>query len=56
MDLKNKQTLIIKSEAKKIGFDSCGIAKAVFLENQAKNYEEWLKNNRHGKMNYMEKK
>ena len=55
MDLKNKQTLIIKSEAKKIGFDSCGIAKAVFLENQAKNYEEWLKNNRHGKMNYMEK-
>ena len=55
MDLKNKQSLIIKSEAKKIGFDSCGIAKAVFLENQAKNYEEWLKNNRHGKMNYMEK-
>ena len=25
------------------------------MENQAKNYEEWLKNSYHGKMDYMEK-
>ena len=55
MNLKNKYSSIIKSEAKKNGFDSCGISEAVFLENQAKNYEEWLKNNHHGKMDYMEK-
>ena len=55
MNFKNKYSSIIKSEAKKNGFDSCGISKAVFLENQAKNYEEWLKNNHHGQMDYMEK-
>jgi len=45
---------LIKQEAKRLGFDSCGISKAVFLEEEAKNLEEWLNNGYHGKMQYME--
>lgn len=33
---------------------SCGMSKAEFLEDEASNLEHWLKNNRHGKMQYME--
>ncbi len=50
----NKYSEIIKREAKRLGFDSCGIAKAEFLENEVNNFESWLKNGFHGKMNYME--
>ncbi len=45
---------LIKQEAKRLGFDSCGIAKAIFLEEEATNLEQWLKNGFHGKMQYME--
>ena len=45
---------LIKQEAKRLGFDSCGISKAQFLENEASNLELWLKNGYHGKMQYME--
>lgn len=40
--------------AKRLGFDYCGIAKAAFLEEEAPRLEKWLKENRHGKMQYME--
>jgi epoxyqueuosine reductase len=33
---------------------SCGISKADFLEDEAPRLENWLKNNRHGQMTYME--
>jgi epoxyqueuosine reductase len=33
---------------------SCGISKADFLEDEAPRLENWLKNNRHGQMAYME--
>ncbi len=33
---------------------SCGISKAGFLETEAPRLENWLKNNQHGKMSYME--
>jgi epoxyqueuosine reductase len=33
---------------------SCGISKAVFLEEEAPRLENWLNNNRHGQMSYME--
>jgi epoxyqueuosine reductase len=33
---------------------SCGISKADFLEDEAPRFENWLKNNRHGQMTYME--
>lgn len=33
---------------------SCGISKAGFLEQEAPRLENWLKNNQHGQMSYME--
>lgn len=54
--MKNLETnaTLIKQEAKRLGFESCGIAKADFLEEEASKLENWLKNGFHGKMNYME--
>jgi epoxyqueuosine reductase len=54
--MKNLHTFsnLIKQEAKRLGFESCGIAKADFLEEEASNLENWLKNGFHGKMKYME--
>src|SRR5437868_9549076 len=45
---------IIKDEAHRLGFDFCGISKADFLEEEAPRLEQWLLQNRHGKMQYME--
>ena len=44
---------MIKSEAKRLGFLSCGISKAGFLEQEAPRLEQWLNQNQHGKMDYM---
>ena len=44
----------IKTEAKRLGFLSCGISKAEFLEEEAPRLESWLHQNMHGKMHYME--
>lgn len=44
----------IKAKAKSLGFLSCGLAKVAFLEDEARHLENWLKNNYHGKMQYME--
>tara|TARA_R110001632_G_scaffold117181_1_gene229129 strand:- start:341 stop:1261 length:921 start_codon:yes stop_codon:yes gene_type:complete len=54
--LKNihKHTQLIKAEAKRLGFLSCGISKAEFLEEEAPRLENWLKKNMHGEMGYME--
>lgn len=49
-----KYTKFIKDKAKELGFLSCGISKAVFLEEEAPRLEQWLKENRNGKMQYME--
>lgn len=46
-------TSIIKQEAKRLGFLSCGISKAGFLEEDAPRLENWLKQNQHGTMDYM---
>ena len=51
---KNHNTSLIKAEAKRLGFLSCGISKAQFLEAEAPRLEKWLKNNMHGEMQYME--
>ena len=45
---------MIKTEAKRLGFLSCGISKAEFLEEEAPKLESWLNQNKHGKMQYME--
>lgn len=47
-------TKLIKAEAKRLGFFSCGISKAGFLEEEAPRLERWLKSNAHGEMQYME--
>lgn len=44
----------IKKRALELGFLDCGIAKADFLEDEAPRLEAYLKENRHGKMSYME--
>ncbi len=49
-----KHTALIKAEAKRLGFMSCGISKAGFLEEEAPRLEQWLTNNMHGEMRYME--
>jgi epoxyqueuosine reductase len=54
MNAKEKHTAIIKSEAKRLGFLSCGISKAAFLEEEAPRLENWLNKNMHGQMRYME--
>lgn len=51
---KTKYTQFIKSEAQRLGFLSCGISKADFLEQEAPRLENWLQNQRNGKMAYME--
>jgi epoxyqueuosine reductase len=52
----NKQqfSLEIKNRAKELGFDSCGIARAVRLDEEAKYLENWLNQSKHGTMSYME--
>jgi epoxyqueuosine reductase len=46
-------TAIVKSEAKILGFDYCGISVAGFLEEEAPRLEDWLNKNRNGEMGYM---
>ena len=45
---------LIKQTAKQFGFDYCGISKAVALDEDAKRLEQWLKQDLHGSMQYME--
>jgi epoxyqueuosine reductase len=49
-----KYTQMIKAEAKRLGFMSCGISKAQFLEEEAPRLETWLHEGRHGQMGYLE--
>ena len=45
---------IIKKLAVEAGFNFCGIAKAQFLDDDARRLENWLNMGRHGSMQYME--
>ena len=45
---------LIKNTAKDLGFLSCGISKAEFLEEEAPRFEKWLNEQKHGQMAYME--
>jgi epoxyqueuosine reductase len=45
---------MIKTEANRLGFLSCGISKAGFLEEEAPRLEKWLNEGMHGSMSYME--
>lgn len=54
MQNKSLHTQLIKKEAERLGFLSCGISKADFLDNEAPRLETWLNQNMHGEMLYME--
>jgi len=54
VDARSRNTQWIKEEALRLGFDSIGVSKAEFLENEAPRLESWLKSGFHGQMSYME--
>lgn len=54
MSNSSKNSAFIKSKAKELGFEFCGISKAEFLEEEAPKLEKWLNKNMHGKMAWME--
>lgn len=51
---KEKHNSFIKSTAKALGFDYCGIAKAEKLDDDARRLETWLNKGFQGTMNYMQ--
>lgn len=51
---KEKHTSIVKATAMQLGFDFCGVATAVPLEEDARRLEQWLHKGMHGGMGYME--
>ena len=54
MNAAAKHTQFIKQSSIDLGFEFCGIAKAVFLQEDAKRLENWLHKGMHGNMQYME--
>jgi epoxyqueuosine reductase len=52
--LEQHHTKLIKEQARLSGFEYCGIAPAQLLDEDARRLESWLKQNRHGQMQYME--
>ncbi len=51
----SENTRFIRSLAASAGFDHCGIAAAVPLDEDARKLEQWLHQGMHGNMHYMEK-
>ena len=51
---RNRYAELIKAEAARLGFLSCGISEATFLEAEAPRLEAWLKKGMHGEMSYMD--
>ena len=54
LDQRARHTKLIKEEAQRLGFLSCGVSKAEFLEEEAPRLEAWLQAGHHGQMGYME--
>lgn len=50
----HQHTSFVKRTAQQLGFSYCGIAKAVQLDEDARRLENWLNQNMHGNMQYME--
>lgn len=51
---KNDNTYLIKQWSRELGFDYCGIARAVRLDDDARRLEDWLNKGMNGTMRYME--
>lgn len=52
--MKEKHTIWVKEKCRQLGFDYCGIAEAKKLDDDARRLENWLMQDMHGKMQYME--
>jgi epoxyqueuosine reductase len=50
----DRNTHLVKTVARDLGFSYCGISKAEFLEDEAPRLEEWLKRGYQGQMSYLE--
>jgi epoxyqueuosine reductase len=55
MSITEKHTAFVKSTAQNLGFNYCGIAKAHYLEDDARRLEGWLNKGFQGSMDYMNK-
>jgi epoxyqueuosine reductase len=53
--LRTQLTELIKTEAVNLGFFDCGISKAEHLPDDGKRVEQWLAENNHGEMSWMER-
>ncbi|MPR36108.1 tRNA epoxyqueuosine(34) reductase QueG [Salmonirosea aquatica] len=51
--IQTERATLIKTKAKALGFDFCGISRAEFLEEEAPRLETWLNHNYNGKMAWM---
>lgn len=54
LNKREEHSAMIKAEARRLGFLSCGIAEAGFLEEEAPRLEQWLRRGYHGEMKWME--
>ena len=52
---KAQHTFLVKEAAQALGFNACGIAAAVKLEDDARRLETWLKSGYHAGMDWMER-
>ena len=53
--MRAKHTILVKQLASQLGFEFCGIANAVKLDDDARRLESWLSKGMHGNMKYMER-
>lgn len=51
--LHGKYSDLIKAEARRLGFDNCGISRAEYLTEYAPHLNKWLEKRLHGDMDYM---
>ena len=54
MQVTARHTDLVKQTAASLGFAFCGIAKAAFLDEDARRLESWLNKGMHGNMGYMQ--
>ncbi len=48
-----QRSVLIKEKASQLGFFLCGISRAEYMEEEARNLDRWLSQNYHGEMDYM---
>lgn len=54
MNVIENHTFFVKQTAQQLGFEFCGIAKAQYLNDDARRLETWLNKGMHGNMQYMQ--